>query len=229
MDPLLGDVRFSAATKKISVSSPVFIYAILYEYNIECPAHSTGTTAQTEADALTQAADILSHAYHSVNYWFSITTNVNGIILKSLVAAQVKENSLLPLSDLVELLWVTDDDLNSHLHLGLLQAEVQASNLGVGNTLYHAFWINTGTACLKQFKIDYPGQLYRQNNKDIKTCHFTLGCYSHVWLEKTCHSLQATVSVFLQSQCTFSHAYHCLRHKMRHSSKFKWEFNQLKK
>lgn len=45
----------------------------------------------------------------------------------------------LPLSDLVKLLWVIDDDLDSHLHLGLLQAEVQASNLGVSDALYHAF------------------------------------------------------------------------------------------
>lgn len=75
---------------------------------------------------------------------------------RALVAAQVEENNLLPLSDLVKLLWVTDDDLNSHLHLGLLQAEVQASNLGIGNTLHHAFWINTGTACLKQFKNRLP-------------------------------------------------------------------------
>lgn len=50
-----------------------------------------------------------------------------------------KKVSNVPLSDLVEFFWVTDDDLDSHLHLGLLQAEVQASNLGVGNTLYHAF------------------------------------------------------------------------------------------
>lgn len=46
---------------------------------------------------------------------------------------------ILPLSDLVKLLWVVDDDLDSHLHLGLLQAEVQASNLSVDDTFYHAF------------------------------------------------------------------------------------------
>lgn len=43
------------------------------------------------------------------------------------------------MSDLVKLLWVVDNNLDSHLHLGLLQAEVQASNLGVNDTLYHAF------------------------------------------------------------------------------------------
>lgn len=48
----------------------------------------------------------------------------------------------LPLSDLIKLFWVVDDDLDSHLHLGLLQAEVQASDLGVNNTLHHA-WKNT--------------------------------------------------------------------------------------
>lgn len=45
----------------------------------------------------------------------------------------------IPLSDLVEFFRVIDDDLDSHLHLGLLKAEVQTSDLGVGNTLDHAF------------------------------------------------------------------------------------------
>lgn len=45
----------------------------------------------------------------------------------------------LPLSDLVEFFRVVDDDLDAHLHLGLLQAEVQAGNLGVCNTLDHSF------------------------------------------------------------------------------------------
>lgn len=75
---------------------------------------------------------------------------------RALVATYVEENMHLPLSDLVKLLWVADDDLNSHFHLGLLQAEVQASNLGIGDTLYHAFWKNTRAACLKQFTIIYP-------------------------------------------------------------------------
>ena len=47
-----------------------------------------------------------------------------------------------PLSDLVELLWVADNDLDSHLHFGFLETEVQASNLGVNNALYHAFGKN---------------------------------------------------------------------------------------
>lgn len=42
------------------------------------------------------------------------------------------------MSDLVELLWVVDDDLDSHLHLGLLQTEVQASDLGIDHTFDHA-------------------------------------------------------------------------------------------
>lgn len=44
-----------------------------------------------------------------------------------------------PLSDLVKLLWVVNEDLDSHLHLGLLQAEVQAGNLSVDHTFHHAF------------------------------------------------------------------------------------------
>lgn len=43
-----------------------------------------------------------------------------------------------PLPYLVELLWVVNNDLYSHLHFGLLQAEVQAGNLGINNTLHHA-------------------------------------------------------------------------------------------
>lgn len=77
---------------------------------------------------------ILSHAYHCVSYWVSITANLNGIFLQN-------QSSVLhsPLSDLVKLLWVTDKDLDSHLHFGLLQTEVQASNLGIKDALYHAF------------------------------------------------------------------------------------------
>lgn len=45
----------------------------------------------------------------------------------------------LPLSDLVQLLRVVDDDLDAHLHLGLLQAEVQAGDLGVCDALDHPF------------------------------------------------------------------------------------------
>lgn len=48
-------------------------------------------------------------------------------------------NKYQPLSDLVELLGVVDDDLDSHLHLGFLQAEVQACDLGVDYSLHHAF------------------------------------------------------------------------------------------
>lgn len=42
-----------------------------------------------------------------------------------------------PLSDLVQFLWVVDDDLDPHLHFGLLQAEVQAGYLSIYNTLHH--------------------------------------------------------------------------------------------
>lgn len=42
-----------------------------------------------------------------------------------------------PLSDLVELLWVINNNLYTHLHFGLLQAEVQASDLGINDTLHH--------------------------------------------------------------------------------------------
>lgn len=72
------------------------------------------------------------------------------------VEGEKRKKKSLPLSDLVKLLWVADDDLNSHLHLGLLQTEVQASDLGVSETLYHAFWKNTTAACLKQFKNHLP-------------------------------------------------------------------------
>ena len=44
-----------------------------------------------------------------------------------------------PLSDQVELLRIVNDNLDTHLHFGLLQAEVEASYLGVGNTFYHSF------------------------------------------------------------------------------------------
>lgn len=107
----------------------------------KCPAHSKGTTVQREAAVSTRAADVLSHAYHCVNYWFSITANLNGIICKCALMTAQESNikaSMIPLSDLVQLFWVTNNDLDSHLHLGLLQAEVQASNFGVGNTLDHA-------------------------------------------------------------------------------------------
>lgn len=42
-----------------------------------------------------------------------------------------------PLSDLVQLLRVGDDDLDAHFQLGLLEAEVQAGNFGIDNTFHH--------------------------------------------------------------------------------------------
>lgn len=65
-----------------------------------------------------------------------------GSFSRVFVTVQEGRNDL-PLSDLVKLLWIVDNDLYSHLHLGLLQAEVQASNLGVNDALYHAFGKNT--------------------------------------------------------------------------------------
>lgn len=44
-----------------------------------------------------------------------------------------------PLSDLVELLWVSNDDLDTHFQLGLLEAEVQARNFGIDNTFCHFY------------------------------------------------------------------------------------------
>lgn len=44
-----------------------------------------------------------------------------------------------PLSDLVELLWVSNDDLDTHFQLGLLQAEVQAGNFGIDNPFRHFY------------------------------------------------------------------------------------------
>lgn len=44
-----------------------------------------------------------------------------------------------PLSDLVELLWVSNDDLDTHFQLGLLQAEVQAGNFGIDNPFCHFY------------------------------------------------------------------------------------------
>lgn len=146
----------------------------------------------------------------------------------------VREGELyyLPLSDLVKLLWVVDDDLDSHLHLGLLQAEVQASNLGVNDTLYHAFGKNTKSMFNRGngkriIKVDYTLQLdSMRTNKDIKI-HVILLYYSIVWLESGATVYKLLCLCSFQSQCTVSHAYHCLRHQVRHSSKFKWEFNQL--
>ena len=59
--------------------------------------------------------------------------------MKNITKKAEKATSSLPLSDLVELLWVIDDDLDAHLHLCLLKAEVQAGDLGIGHTLHHAF------------------------------------------------------------------------------------------
>lgn len=42
-----------------------------------------------------------------------------------------------PLSDLVKLLGVSNDDLYTHFQLGLLQAKVQAGNFGIDNTFRH--------------------------------------------------------------------------------------------
>ncbi len=86
-----------------------------------------------------------------------------------------KDKQNVPLSDLVKLLWVVDDDLDSHLHLGLLQAEVKASNLGIGNTLYHAFMKNKQTKSIS-IKIDYT----LQNNQD-KTANVIL-----IWANTSC-------------------------------------------
>lgn len=44
-----------------------------------------------------------------------------------------------PLSDLVELLWVSNDDLDTHFQLGLLEAEVQAGNFGIDDTFCHFY------------------------------------------------------------------------------------------
>lgn len=44
-----------------------------------------------------------------------------------------------PLSDLVKLLWVSNDDLDTHFQLGLLEAEVQAGNFGIDNTFCHFY------------------------------------------------------------------------------------------
>lgn len=93
----------------------------------------------------------------------------------SFVTVQEGEIYYQPLSDLVKLLGVVDDDLDSHLHLGLLQAEIQASDLGVSDALYHAF----GKTQKSMFnggiiKIDHTLQLDSvRTNQDINTCHFT--------------------------------------------------------
>lgn len=47
-----------------------------------------------------------------------------------------------PLPDLVQLLWVSDDDLDTHFQLGLLEAEVQAGNFGIDNTFCHFYMEN---------------------------------------------------------------------------------------
>lgn len=49
----------------------------------------------------------------------------------------MEENANRPLSDLVKLLGVSNDDLYTHFQLGLLQAEVQAGDFGIDNPLRH--------------------------------------------------------------------------------------------
>lgn len=44
-----------------------------------------------------------------------------------------------PLSDLVELLGVSNDDLNTHFQLGLLEAKVQAGNFGIDDSFCHFY------------------------------------------------------------------------------------------
>lgn len=104
----------------------------------QCPAQRRDETARLpEADSRTWTVYNFSHAYHCGHYLFSITANVNGMRRKMGTTRKVVWT--LPLPDLVQFLRVVDDDLDAHLHLGLLQAEVQAGNLGVCNTLDHSF------------------------------------------------------------------------------------------
>lgn len=46
--------------------------------------------------------------------------------------------------------------------------------------------------------------------------------------KRLCHSSQTAVTTFFLAMVTVSHAYHCIHHQERHSSKFKWESNQKK-
>lgn len=44
-----------------------------------------------------------------------------------------------PLSDLVELLGVSNDNLDAHFQFGLLEAEVQAGDFGIDDTFCHFY------------------------------------------------------------------------------------------
>ena len=85
-----------------------------------------------------------------------------------------------PLSDLVKLLWVVNEDLDPHLHFGLLQAEVQASNLRIYDTLHHSFG---SKQC-----IFITGKTRRQQKQtshyETYVLQFNSSDYSIVWPEE---------------------------------------------
>lgn len=110
---------------------------ILHTHYYLCPTHNSGPTAQREAAALTWSCLCflprvslckLLIQYHSKFKWDDSSRKQKSEVFHNL-----------PLSDLVKLFWVVDNDLDSHLHFGFLQAEVQAGNLGIDNTLNHSF------------------------------------------------------------------------------------------
>lgn len=137
-----------------------------------------------------------------------------------------------PLSDLVKLLWVVNDDLNSHLHLALLQAEVQARNLGVDHSLHHAFGpknrLFNMANTYRTISIHYTKQFQQALQKRTETNVPLLQADILLSGKKRGATVYKVLRLYpFQSQCALSHAYHCVRHQPRHSSKFKWECIQL--
>lgn len=60
-----------------------------------------------------------------------------------------------PLSDLVELLGVSNDNLDAHFQLGLLEAEVQAGDFGIDDTFCH-FYVENKQRVENLFPVTKP-------------------------------------------------------------------------
>lgn len=118
-----------------------------------------------------------------------------------------------PLSDLVELLGISNDNLDAHFQLGLLEAEVQAGDFGIDDTFCH-FYVENKQRVKNLFSVTKPLCESVVINNPIQ-----------LFGQRRNETVDKRLSLRSRGQGSLSHAYHCLYHDIRHSSKMKWEFN----